>query len=71
MGPPRNTELQSAQEHKLETDEQSGAHESLNDLLELALFTCDRLATEVDRIRANYWRYRARQLLSIGQEAEL
>ncbi|TPP57961.1 Protein farnesyltransferase/ geranylgeranyltransferase type-1 subunit alpha [Fasciola gigantica] len=70
-GPHTNSELQTVQESKSGTSGQSAAQESLTDLLELALYTCDRLATEVDRIRANYWRYRARQLVAIGQEANL
>ncbi|VDP84386.1 unnamed protein product [Echinostoma caproni] len=60
-----------SEETKLGPDGQPVVQESLSDLLELALSTCDRLATEVDRIRANYWRYRARQLVAIGQEAGL
>ncbi|KAA3681200.1 protein farnesyltransferase/geranylgeranyltransferase type-1 subunit alpha [Paragonimus westermani] len=40
--------------------------ETVTDLLDLAVSTCERLATELDRIRAGYWRYRSRQLQAIG-----
>ncbi|CAL8083685.1 unnamed protein product [Calicophoron daubneyi] len=58
-------------EVRAEGEALASEEESISDLLELALSTCDRLATEVDRIRANYWRYRARQLTSLASEAGL
>ncbi|KAF7256708.1 hypothetical protein EG68_08723 [Paragonimus skrjabini miyazakii] len=41
---------------------------TVTDLVDLAVSTCERLATELDRIRAGYWRYRSRQLQAIGLE---
>ncbi|OON17980.1 protein prenyltransferase alpha subunit repeat-containing domain protein, partial [Opisthorchis viverrini] len=38
------------------------SQESVTSLVDLAVSTCERLATELDRIRANYWRYRSRQI---------
>ncbi|VDQ15885.1 unnamed protein product [Trichobilharzia regenti] len=36
-----------------------------------AISLCDRLANEVDRIRASYWQYRARQLTCFAKKFNL
>lgn len=50
-----------------ENEDPCNATETAEDLLKLALDICERLATDLDRIRVNYWRYRSRQLVAIAR----
>ncbi|TNN05537.1 Protein farnesyltransferase/geranylgeranyltransferase type-1 subunit alpha [Schistosoma japonicum] len=52
-------------------DESNNISYDAKDIFDKAINLCERLASEVDRIRANYWQYRARQLTCFAKNVNL
>lgn len=48
-----------------------GDAEKAEDIVRQLISLCDRLALELDRVRANYWRYRYRQVEQMAAELNL
>lgn len=47
----------------------AGDEEKISDLAQRTVEICDRLGSEVDRIRANYWQYRINQINALAAQA--
>ncbi|CAH8649706.1 unnamed protein product [Schistosoma curassoni] len=53
------------------SDDSNNASSDPKEIFDRAVNLCERLAREVDRVRANYWQYRARQLMCFAKKVNL
>ncbi|CAH8651012.1 unnamed protein product [Schistosoma margrebowiei] len=53
------------------SDDSNNARSDPKEIFDRAVNLCERLAREVDRVRANYWQYRARQLMCFAKKVNL